>query len=119
MKHSFLSYPFPLLSYSLTVSISAKMLPGLQEKDWSSYYADLAEAEHRLILETDMPNMLQGSSKYNEKELKTKTRRDHVLIEFKKEKEQKHHLYEATDTDQITKSPNHQISPYSYHSKSR
>lgn len=63
---------------------------------------DANEADYRLVLETAMPTILSGSSKYDEKELKSKTRGDEVRIEFKKEKEVKVRLYEETDIKKIT-----------------
>lgn len=64
--------------------------------------ADADKAEYRLILESRMPSLMEGSSKYSEKELKKKTRGDEVKIEFKQEKEQKIDLFEVTDAAKIT-----------------
>lgn len=63
---------------------------------------DADKADYRLVLETDMPSLMEGSSKYDERELKKKTRGDDVEIEFKKEKEQKIDLYEVADAQKIT-----------------
>jgi hypothetical protein len=64
--------------------------------------ADADKADYRLVLETDMPSLMEGSSKYDERELRKKTRGDDVEIEFKKEKEQKIDLYEVADAKKIT-----------------
>jgi hypothetical protein len=63
---------------------------------------DAKEADYRLVLETDMPTLMSGSSKYDEKELKNKTRGDEVRIEFKEEKGQRIRLYEVADAHKIT-----------------
>lgn len=65
--------------------------------------ADAHEADYRLVIETDMPPMLSGSSKYDEKELRKKMRGDDVRIEFKEDKEKKVRLYEVEDAKKITK----------------
>jgi hypothetical protein len=63
---------------------------------------DADEADYRLVLETDMPTLMTGSSKYDEKELKKKTRGDEVRLEFKEEKGQRIRLYEVADAQKIT-----------------
>jgi len=63
---------------------------------------DADKADYRLILETAMPSLMEGSSKYSEKELKNKTRGDEVRIEFKEEKGQRIRLYEVQDAKKIT-----------------
>ncbi len=62
---------------------------------------DADKAEYRLVLRSAMPSVMLGSSKYNEKELKSKTRGDEVRLEFKEEKGQKIRLYEVTDANKI------------------
>ena len=64
--------------------------------------ADGDKADYRLILESQMPSLMEGSSKYSEKELKKKTRGDEVKIEFKEEKEQKIDVFEVADAEKIT-----------------
>ncbi len=63
---------------------------------------DSDKAEYRLILESQMPSLMEGSSKYDEKELKKKTRGDAVKIEFKKEKGEKIDLFEVFDGEKLT-----------------
>ncbi|MFT5633766.1 MAG: hypothetical protein ACI9SQ_001489 [Rubritalea sp.] len=63
---------------------------------------DADKADYQLVLETDMPTLMTGSSKYDEKELKDKTRGDEVRIEFKEEKGQRIRLYEVADAQKIT-----------------
>ena len=62
---------------------------------------DAEEADYRLILESAMPTLMATSSKYNERELKDKTRGDEVRLEFKKEKGERVRLYEVQETDKI------------------
>ncbi len=63
---------------------------------------DTDKAEYRLILESSMPALMTGSSKYDEKELKNKTRGDEVRIEFKEAKGQRIRLYEVQDAKKIS-----------------
>jgi hypothetical protein len=63
--------------------------------------ADADKAEYRLILESRMPSLMEGSSKYSEKELKKKTRGDEVRIEFKEVKQQKVDIFEVADAEKI------------------
>jgi hypothetical protein len=63
---------------------------------------DADKADYRLVLESSMPTLMTGSSKYNEKELKNKTRGDEVRVEFKEAKGQRIRLYEVQDAKKIT-----------------
>ncbi len=74
------------------VNILAKMIGKPKDAD---------KADYRLILESKMPTLMQSSTKYDEKQLKSKTRGDEVKIEFKKSKDQRFPLYKVTDTNKI------------------
>jgi len=79
------------------VNITSEMVGKLKDAD---------TADYRLVLETQMPNMLTGSAKYKEKELKKKTRGDEVRLGYKKESEEKIPLYIAQDAEKLsTKNP--------------
>ncbi len=64
---------------------------------------DAEEADYRLVLEAAMPTLLTTSTKYDDKELKSKTQGDYIRIKFKKEREQQIKLSETKPISEINK----------------
>ncbi|MGJ8657760.1 MAG: hypothetical protein ACSHX6_15035 [Akkermansiaceae bacterium] len=72
------------------------------QSEFANTPKDADEADYRLVLECKMPDLMPTSSKYDEKELKGKTRGDEVRVEFKKEKDERIPLYVVQDPEKLT-----------------
>ena len=73
------------------------------EADMANIPKDAATADYRLVLEGAMPTLLTTSAKYEDKELKSKTSGDYILMKFKKERDKKIRLSETKDISEINK----------------